>query len=390
MASISKRTRKNSKGESVSHWRAQDIVNGKRVEFTAKTKRLVEEKLRQYINDIEQYGSVLDKDEYSLSEWVHIFLYTKSYPTVAKSTFHRQQASYKHISTSSLGSVTLQNISPRLIQKFINSLELSNSSLRQIRILLNQSFEYAIDNNLLRTNPMRGVIVPKKNKDNTIRVLSKEQQKNYILALENEPNRLLFLTALFTGLRCGELIALKWKNVDLEKSTLFVCETVVRTKVYTSTGKSHFETVTNQPKTQSSIRTVPLPEFLTQELSVYKPSGTNISEQYVFGTSIGTPQWDCNIRNWHYRVCQKAQINPTISIENGNQVVKYIGVPFHALRHTFATRMIEAGENVKVIQELLGHSDIQTTLNIYTHVLEETKIASAKKQHNLYYDLLSL
>lgn len=390
MASINKRTRKNSKGELVSHWRIQDTVNGKRVEFTAKTKKLAEEKLRQYINDIEQYGNVLSKDEYTLSEWVNIFLYTKSYPTVAKSTFSRQQASYKHICVSSLGAITLQNISPRLIQEFINSLDLSYSSLRQIRILLNQSFEYAIDNNLLRINPMRGVILPKKEKDTTIRVLSKEQQKDYILALEDEPNRLFFLTAIFTGLRCGELIALKWKNIDLKSSNIFVCETVVRTRVYTSTGKSHFETVTNSPKTTSSIRTVPIPEFLVQELSTYKPSGNEVNDQYVFATSNGTPQWDCNIRNWHHRICQKAKINPTISIKDGTQIIKYVGVPFHALRHTFATRLIEAGENAKVIQELLGHSDIQTTLNIYTHVLEETKIASAKKQQALYYDLLTL
>jgi integrase len=113
-------------------------------------------------------------------------------------------------------------------------------------------------------------------------------------------------------------------------------------------------------------RTVPIPAFLIKE---FKQHRLRTKGDYVFCTSIGTTLSADNIRKYHHKICEKAKVK---------------SISFHALRHTYATRLLENGENFKTIQELLGHADIKTTLNIYTHVLEDTKKSAADKLEALY------
>lgn len=371
-------------------WRVQEVINGERKEFTGKTKKQAEEKLHRYKTEIETYGNTLKTEDCTLAEWMNKYLYVKSYGEISPSSFARNQSIYNHIKISNIGNMKLNQVTHLQIQEYINSLNTSDSSLRKFRSLLNQTFEYAIKNNLIRTNPAKGIIIPIQDKSERIRVLTKDQQKDYIKALEPEPTKLLYLTALFTGLRCGELLALKWKNVDLINKEIFVNENIVRTKVFDMNGNSTFESVIRVPKTKHSIRTVPIPSFLNELLIEKKNELTgDLSERFVFETVNQTPQWDCNVRKVHQRICERAKINPVTKVKNGLPFVVHEGVPFHALRHTFATRLIEAGDNVKVIQEILGHSDVQITLNIYTHALEETKKLSADKQDQLFNDLMN-
>ncbi len=106
-----------------------------------------------------------------------------------------------------------------------------------------------------------------------------------------------------------------------------------------------------------------------------------ISLCYIVVTKFGPVHTARNVQKYHSRNCTRAKINPIIDAK-GNTI--YEGINFHGLRHTFATRMIESGESIKTVQDLLGHQDAQTTLNIYTHSLIETKKASADKQNALY------
>ncbi|MGL4736916.1 MAG: tyrosine-type recombinase/integrase, partial [Cellulosilyticaceae bacterium] len=92
---------------------------------------------------------------------------------------------------------------------------------------------------------------------------------------------------------------------------------------------------------------------------------------------------------YHSRICENAKINPIEVTLEDKSITKYLGISFHALRHTFATRLLESGENIKTIQILLGHSDIETTLNIYTHILEDTKKATTHKQQALFEELVA-
>lgn len=394
MTSIRKRTYKNAKGEEVIRWRVQEVINGKVVEFTSVDKDKALDKLRHYLNELELYGNVITKSGYTLAEWTEKHLFTNKLPQVSSGTFQMYKGLFdNYILGTKLGKMPLTDIKKINIQEFLNThTELAHSTLRKIYLLISQAFDSAIDNELVRINPCKGIVVPNKNKETKhIQVFTLEDQRNYMLALENEKHRPFFMTALFTGLRQGELIALKWKNVNIEEKIIYVRESIRKTKVYKPNGTSENMFVTKAPKTKAGIRSVPIPNSLIPILVAIRPAGTldDIGDEYVFKTKTGNPHTARNIIKYHERICKKAKINPVvIKDKKGNEKIIYQGINFHALRHTYATRMLEAGEAAKTVQVLLGHKDIQTTLNIYTHVLEETKKASADKQDALFVELM--
>lgn len=396
MASITKRTKidEETGKEIVLHWRAQDTINGKRVEFTGKTKKIVEAKLENYRLQFHTYGNILSDENYTVAEWTYKHLFTIKIHEISVGTFNLYVMVYnKYIKPSVLGSTPLVNVTQMQVQEFLNAQShLAHSTIKKSYLVLSAAFESAIRNNLIRFNPAKGVVVPNKNKPKReIEILTKEQQREYILATEKEPYRLLFLTALFTGLRQGELIALRWQNVNLKTGIIKVCESIRLYTEYDADGNGEKKLITKEPKTRSGIREVPIPAFLLSELINIKPQGTikEVASRYVFETPNKTSIPARTIIDIHRRLCTHAQINPVTTYVKGIEHTTYRGINFHALRHTFTTRMIESGESIKTIQALLGHADIQTTMNIYAHVLQETKIASADRQDALYLELTS-
>ena len=394
MASISKRRRIDKDGKEVISWMGQINTKGMRKTFYGKTKREVEEKIKNYNTELHQYGSERVKTNITVADWVYKHLLTNKLPELAPGTFDLYMNIYNaHIKKSALGKMQLTDVTQIHVQEFLNAYpSLAYSTLKKFYLVLLSAFEAAIKNHIIRVNPAKGVIIPNKTKTpKQVEVLTLEQQKAYIKATEGEKYQLFYLTALFTGLRQGELIALKWKHVNLNKNIIHVNEIVQRSYVYDRYGNASKKTLTKAPKTKSSIREVPIPEFLAELLKEHKPLGETkiINQRYVFETSTGNCLTPTNVRKYHKRICESAKINPvTIKDEYGNLQTIYKGVSFHALRHTFATRSLEEGESIKLLQVILGHSDIETTLNIYTHVLEDTKAASAHKQHSLYHKLI--
>lgn len=244
MASITKRTKidKITGKEIVLHWRAQDVINGKRVEFTGKTRKIAEEKLENYRLQFHTYGNVLSSENYTVAEWTYKHLFTIKIHEVSVGTFNLYVMVYnKYIKPSLLGNTSLSSVTQMQVQEFLNAQShLAHSTIKKSYLVLSAAFECAIKNNLLRVNPAKGVVVPNKKKPKReIEVLTKHQQREYILATEKEPYRLLFLTALFTGLRQGELIALRWQNVNLKTGIIRVCESIRLYAEYDKDG--HFE-----------------------------------------------------------------------------------------------------------------------------------------------------
>lgn len=145
-----------------------------------------------------------------------------------------------------------------------------------------------------------------------------------------------------------------------------------RSKVYEKDGTYTSKNVIKTPKTQNSIRIIPIPSFLLDLLKQKKhPKITE--DSLVFTSQTGTMLISRNIMRSHYRACERSKIKPRIILDDEKEKTIYDGVGFHALRHTFATRLLEKNVNIKIISELLGHKDIQTTLNIYTHVTVDAK-----------------
>jgi len=186
--------------------------------------------------------------------------------------------------------------------------------------------------------------------------------------------------ALASGVRLGELLALKWDCVNLKEGTITIKSSLRRVKTYNEDLPPKTMLAFQKPKTKAGIRTIPVPPVIVEELKEHrkrqleeklKAGSLYEDNNLVFATELGTPIEPRNFLRTFYRIIEKANLD----------------INFHALRHTYATRLLEANEHPKVVQELLGHKDISTTLNIYSHVMPEIKKAAAMKLNNLFEDI---
>lgn len=184
-----------------------------------------------------------------------------------------------------------------------------------------------------------------------IRVLAKSEQKNLFAALRHETDifKMAVLLCLFTGLRLGELCALKWADIDFENQLLVVNRTVQR--LYSEGHRTKTILVETAPKSEFSRREIPLTAVATELLTSFYNN-----KEYVFGGDKPMEP-----RTLQYRF-KKILREAGLSDKN-----------FHILRHTFSTNCIEGGTDVKSLSEMLGHSDVQITLNRYVHPSMDTK-----------------
>lgn len=371
-------------------WMGQFNRGSIRKSFRGKTKKEVEGKIKAFEEELDKFGSAIKKSKVTLCEWVENYMTTYIHGTIAESTY----ANYKslqvnYINSSKLADMLLLDIRQLHIKEFFNKLtHLSLTVQTKIKSILNGAFKTAIENRLLNVNPCTGIKLQSEQEEKKVRPMSLEEQQRYIAALEGEKNRIALLLALFTGLRLGELIALKWENVDLDNKILTVNESLKRTKVYKKDGTVEKQNVTKGPKTKRSIRDVSMPTFLVEELKQIQPKD---NKGYVFKGATGKHLNADSLRKCHLKICTRAKIGEPKDVvynrkdrKNGTWTrIEYQDVNFHALRHTYATRLFEAGENVKTVSDLLGHKDISTTYNIYVDVLKETKQSAADKLDSL-------
>lgn len=217
-----------------------------------------------------------------------------------------------------------------------------------LRNLLSKIFSTAVSWSYLTDHPVRGVKMPERTLKRPHQFLSMDQVRRLIAAAD-EPVRTIVLLAAMTGLRIGEILALRWGRINFVTATLRVEETCY---------EGHFGT----PKTKASRREVPLSSTVVQALLAHRSRCADTSpEALVFATRKGMPLASDNLRKRDLRpACARA------------------GLPFlswHALRHTHGTLLHELGTPLKVAQAQLGHSHMSTTLEVYTHAS-----ASAQRQ----------
>ena len=247
-----------------------------------------------------------------------------------------------------VGDIKTQNLNDFIVEFKTNY---SYSTTKMAKSLINRGLKYAMKNGLIADNA--SVTIQLKNFQlRKVEALEKgEQQKleNYILD-NNKKYYYGILISLYTGIRLGEVITLKWKNVDLKNKLIYIDKTVGFIS-----QKHKTLVIESLPKTQSSIREIPISKQLTLILRELKEKSTN---EYVF---VGNKNKQLNIRAY-----QKSFENLLKKLN-----IKHYG--FHSLRHTFATRLLENGIDIKTISELLGHSSPTITLNRYVHTNLQNK-----------------
>lgn len=350
----------------------------KRLSFYGKTRQEVAEKINKALNSFAA-GALVEPSQLTLGNWLHTWLFEYKKNSLRPSTLQSYEYLIRYHITPALGHYKLKELKPEHLQLFYNEKlkgGLSSRTVKYIHTVLHGALKQAIKNNLVARNVTEATILPKQRK-NEIRVLTLEEQQRFIQSLEGERLKAAFIIALATGLRQGELLALKWDCVDLKEGTITVKRSLKRVKNFDPNINKKSILIFQEPKTSSGIRIIPLPPAALEELKEHRKrqieEKLKAGEVYednnlVFATELGKPIDPRNLLRTFYRIIEKANID----------------INFHALRHTYATRLLEANEHPKVVQEILGHKDITTTLNIYSHVMPNVKKAAALKINHLF------
>ncbi len=277
---------------------------------------------------------------------------------------------YKHI-IPDLGNMLISEITVQSANKYcenkLNGSEsqkpLSNSYVRSIMLIITSIINFAVQENWCR--PLTATIYKPTIEKKDIRILCPSEQcilENFIRQ-NMTPLNFGILLSLYTGMRIGEVCALRWTDVDLVSQTIYIRSTIAR--VSDKEGANKTKLIIDSPKTLASKRIIPIPELLMPEF---------LKIQEKSSSSFVISDHDCfvNPRTYEYQF-HKALNQCGISAVN-----------YHALRHTFATRCIEVGVDVKTLSEILGHANVNITLNTYVHPSMELKKTQINKLSVIY------
>lgn len=344
--------------------------NGKRYRKTMKkgtTKEDARKELREIEARIERRTFVHEKKTPSFSEVAAQWLQYKK-GRCRETTWQSYEAHLRN-HFAEINGVKINRITTAMIEKFITNLQdakrlawvkslkttretkqkITINTVRKVILTLNQVMMYAVRHRLIDFNPCRDAERPRATgclgERNEIKILSPEQIKALLDAEPSQKYRTLYLTAIMTGARQGEILGLQWADVDFEKKQISINRTYNHGTFF-------------EPKTKSSIRKIDMAPILVKELAVWKLASGGRADGLVFSSEDGTPIICHNMKNRHFFPALKAAGIPAIR--------------FHEIRHTYASLLLAQGENVKYIQTQLGHSSPTVTLNVYSHLLKET------------------
>ncbi len=282
---------------------------------------------------------------------------------VKESTYSNYFMKYQKHILPKLGKIVYEKLTPDKLNEFIReklSANLSEKYVLDIAGVIKNAFGFA-KKQYGYADKSEFIIVPKTQSKKSV-LLKKEEQDTLNSFLIKKPtlSNIGILTASVTGIRIGELCGLKWSDIDFEKKIITVRRTVQRIKNFD--GDTATKLIVTAPKSASSVRQIPLPDFLVPALKKFKSSDN-------FYVLSGTDK-PLEPRTVQYRF---------------KKILKYLGLPsvnFHALRHMFATNCVALGFDVKTLSELLGHSSVNLTLNRYVHSSIERKAELMKRISN--------
>ncbi|MCH1964888.1 tyrosine-type recombinase/integrase [Paraclostridium sordellii] len=369
-------------------WRASISVgrdeNGKliRKQFYGKTQKEVKEKLEEYKKQL-SLGALPNDDKLTLEQWYYTWLFDYRIKDLKPKSFEKYEGIYRnYIKDTQLGRLKLKDLRATHLQKYYNDLMDNNkkptSTIKSLNTRLKPCLSEAEKQGYIQKNYCKLVTLPKDNTTREIKVLTPEQQKSFIAALVGHELEMLFLTALSTGLRLGEILGLKWSDIDFNTGTLTVNRTLQRVTEIDRNGNRASKVIEQLPKTKNSIRTIPIPKNILIKLKDYKVQQSKNKLQigelysnndYVFCDKLGYPLDDKRPNRNLKSILAKLGIEP---------------LKFHGLRHTYATRLFEANVPPKTVQVLMGHYDISITMDIYTHVMETAKLEAVEKLNDIF------
>jgi integrase len=327
----------------------------KRKTLYGKTRREVDEKLTKAKAERDT-GFVFDADNLTLGNYLDRWINDSVRDTVRQRTWERYEQIVRVHIKPALGRVKLKNITPthaRALYREKLDTGLAPRTVNYIHTTLSKALKDAVADGLIARNPASSVKAPRPKKKE-IRPLSSEQAKAFLKAVRGNRFEAAFVVALHCGLREGEILGLKWSDVDMYAGTLQVRRTLSE-----ALAGHLFEPPKNGKgrNVKLTARAVEaLRNHLTRQIEEIESLGDRYRDQgLVFPSQVGTPMNAKNLTARSFKPLLKRAKLPNIR--------------FHDLRHTFATLMLQNGEHPKVVQEMLGHATIAITMDTYSHVL---------------------
>ncbi len=294
-----------------------------------------------------------------LKEWLEVYVK----PTSKQKTYNRYSEIVSQHIVKALGDYEMKELTPLVLQRFITELlkcgnlktgkGLSSNSVNGVITIVQSSLKIAFGIGLLDVYNADKVKRPKIT-EKQVTCFTQTEQKQIEYAILNDKNSKLFgvVFCLYTGLRIGELLALTWNDIDFDRELVLISKTCY--DGVDENGK--FTRLIDTPKTETSVRVVPFPKqfipYLRKKQKIDGYSG------YVFGRRGSKV---VSVRTYQRRF---AELLKKLEIQHKG---------FHSLRHTFATRALECGMDVRTLSEILGHKNATVTLNRYAHSLMEHK-----------------
>lgn len=285
----------------------------------------------------------------------------------------------KHL-IPAFGSMKLAEITKPVIQRHLNAMSKQENppyrTIKGIRDTLKQIFDEALQDNLLRGNPVINVVLPKppkKSQAESFKAFTPEMRQTLIEAANQDAIMCPIIHfLLWNGNRIGEVLALNWEHIDFTEQTVRTEQAIQR--IYDESR--HYEEVVGSCKTPTSIRSNYMPEVLVEKLLAWRaylesqPNG----QELIAPTAPVFP----STRTWKRRTYSGFRSSYRHFLERNGLPTEHMNL--HRFRHTAATMMLEAGINPRVVQEELGHADIKTTLGTYSHVIPSLhkEVAQAK------------
>jgi len=329
----------------------------KRKTFYGTTQAEVKGKLVAALHD-QQKGLPIPTERQTLAQFLDQWLADVAQPSVRPKTYRTYHDLIEHHIRPALGKKQLVKLSPQDVQSFLNKKlqsGLSAKTVKHINDTLRAALNVAMKWGLVHRN-VATLINPPRIQKQEMKIFTPEQAKAFLESVKGHRLEALFIMALTLGLRRGELLGLRWSDVDLDAATL---------RVNFALQRCDGELQLVEPKTEKSRRALPLPALLVVALRAHRTRqledrlalGSNWQEtRFVFTSTIGTPMEPRNLN----RMFDALLIN-----------AKLPKIRFHDLRHSCATMLLSQGVPQRTLMEILGHSQISLTMNTYSHVLPE-------------------
>ena len=357
----------------------KDPVTGKRIRKTKTvrgSKKDAERALHEFITELER-GIYVEDDKVCISEWIKTWLDVYITPNVSPTTLERYQGMIKRYIDPMIGHTQVQKLTTLAVQAWVNNLkispatgkEMSAATIKHTYHVLNGAMDKAVLAGIIYRSPCTGIMLPKGQKKPPV-IFNEAQIKQLIQAAKGTEMELVIDMELCLGLRRGELLGLRWCDIDWENNQIHI----VQNRVVVNS-----KSLVKEPKTEAGIRIIDAPEMLMKKLRLHRGkcienrmkmgAGYTVTD-YIIVNRDGKPTYPEFLTQSFTKLLEKAELPKC---------------RFHDLRHLCASIMLLQGVNVKVAQERLGHKDIATTMNIYSHVLPSSAKEAAEKIGQLVY-----